>query len=94
MREGFHERTTSDPDPVVGFAESAPVETVLWWPGGRWLLSGTRNGAVTVMDSESGKILQQFSAHKEPVFGVVVSRDARTVATSSRDGTIKLWDAR
>ena len=73
---------------------SAPVETVLWWPSGRWLISGTRDGKIAVMNVQSGDIEQRFNAHSEQVRGLALTIDANTVASCSTDRTLKLWDVR
>ena len=81
---GKHLRTIRPPG-------GTPVETVLWWPSGNWLVSGSRNGTIAVLDVKTGKTLQHFEAH-EQVRGLALSLDNKTVASCSPDKTLKLWD--
>jgi WD40 repeat protein len=54
------------------------------------LASGGRT--VRVWDLESGQILYDFDGHTQGVLAVAFSPDGQTVASSSVDQTIRLWD--
>src|SRR5262249_54959213 len=56
--------------------------------------TGTLNPASTlrVWDWQSGKQVSAGEGHTQAITGVVWSRDGKRLATSSFDGTVRLWD--
>ena len=40
----------------------------------------------------NGKCLQTFSGHTKEVYSVVFSKNSETIASSSQDGTVKVWN--
>jgi WD40 repeat protein len=44
-------------------------------------------------EASTGKRLQSFEGHKQPVLGVALSADGKQVLTGSEDKTAMLWDA-
>jgi WD40 repeat protein len=63
----------------------------------RFLVTGTRDGAVHVWDANDGRpirpLVRPSGAHNPPARAVVFSLDGRRLATTSADGEVKLWDA-
>jgi WD40 repeat protein len=49
---------------------------------------------VQVWDAGTGREVGTLDTHSREVFGVVFSRDGEHLALASRDGTVKLWDAK
>jgi WD40 repeat protein/DNA-directed RNA polymerase specialized sigma24 family protein/tRNA A-37 threonylcarbamoyl transferase component Bud32 len=47
---------------------------------------------VTLWDTVSGRRQAPFEVHFGPVYGLALSADGKTLATSGSDGTVKLWD--
>jgi RNA polymerase sigma factor (sigma-70 family) len=64
-------------------------------PHGRTLamaqVLGDDKGDVTLWDTRTGKLKQTLEGHDNMVYAVAFSRDGRTLASGSRDQTIKLW---
>jgi WD40 repeat protein/DNA-binding SARP family transcriptional activator len=48
---------------------------------------------VNVWDVHSGQKTLTLTGHEDEVLDVAFSKDGKSIATSSRDGTIKVWDA-
>lgn len=47
-----------------------------------------------ILNSENGEILQELTGHRDYVFACDWNDDGWTVATSSQDKSVKIWDAR
>jgi WD40 repeat protein/serine/threonine protein kinase len=66
-------------------------------PDGRFLVTGTRDGAVQVWDANDGRpirpLVRPLGNHNPPARTVVFSPDGHRLATTSADGEVKLWDA-
>jgi len=68
--------------------------TVAFSPDGNHLAVGMRFGRGSgVWDAVSGERLFELVGHTASVLAIAYSHDGRQIATSSLDGTIRLWDA-
>jgi WD40 repeat protein len=69
-------------------------------PGGRILVSGSRDKAIRFWSLATGELLQVFAGrslwtgegHSDRISTLVFSPDGETLASGSDDGTIKWWD--
>jgi WD40 repeat protein/serine/threonine protein kinase/formylglycine-generating enzyme required for sulfatase activity len=71
---------------------SNPITALAYLPDGKRLLCGERDGSVHVLELESQQDIWQTKIHTEGVFDIAASRDGRTGASVSSDGTIAFWD--
>ena len=55
---------------------------------------GHRNGVVTLWTPNMHEPVVKMLSHKGPVNAIAIDRSGRYMATSGRDGTLKLWDIR
>lgn len=69
-------------------------------PGGRIIVSGSRDKAIRFWSLETGELLHNFpgrslwsgDGHSERISTLAFSADGETLASGSDDGTIKWWD--
>ena len=58
---------------------------------GKWIVSGTESGQVTVWNTESHKKVTEFKAHNNLMRALDVSPDGTRIATGSDDKTVCVW---
>jgi len=64
-------------------------------PSGGWITStvSTDDGGIfQLWDSRTGELLSTHTGHTNRVVAFAFSKDSKTFATASRDGTVLLWD--
>lgn len=70
------------------------VNSVVFFPDGRKLASGSDDGTVWVWDSQTGKAISPpFTGHTRAVLSVAVSPDGKLIASGSSDNTLRIWDS-
>lgn len=67
------------------------VNTLVFSPSSRDLLTGSDDGTARVWDARSGTLKRTLRGHDGTVRGVSYSNDGRRVATASSDGTVRVW---
>jgi WD40 repeat protein len=65
---------------------------VVYDPEGRWLATGTPEGAVTIWDAETGRETRTLRGGAPTGHRLAVSLDGRRLATGGWDGAIEIWD--
>ena len=71
---------------------TAEFTSVAFSPGGQRLASASRDGAVKIWNSRTGQVLQELSAHSDPVVSVAFHPDGRHLASAGLDRQAKVWD--
>jgi len=70
------------------------VWAVDWSPMGHHFVYGTDTGKAELMSIDNALPIRLFDFHREPITDIKYHPNALTIATSSEDKSIRLWDIR
>jgi WD40 repeat protein len=62
-------------------------------PDGKTIAAGSIDGTVSLWDTDSQQLINNFSAHQEAVKSIVFQINGQFLITASLDRTIKIWKA-
>jgi U3 small nucleolar RNA-associated protein 12 len=60
-------------------------------PGGQYLVVGTKEGTLQVIDGVSGHLVDTYDAHTAEIWNICVSPDLSSFMTCSGDKNVKFW---
>jgi U3 small nucleolar RNA-associated protein 12 len=64
-------------------------------PGDALIVTGSKEGALTLYDVASSSVQEEFSAaHDGAIWSLDISSDGKTMVTASADKTVKFWEFR
>jgi len=69
------------------------MSTLLFTPDSRQLIAGGTSWAVRIWDVAGGGVDHELNGHKNDIQTVALHAESRTIASASRDRTIRLWRA-
>jgi WD40 repeat protein len=72
--------------------DTSPVASVAVSPNGKFLLAGRYDGAVQLLELNSGQLLRAFLGHSDRVSYVAFSPDGSQILTCGKDATLRLWN--
>ena len=61
-------------------------------PGGKEMITASRNQLIRVWDIESHTMLRVWKAHDAPVASMAIDPSGKLLVTGSGDHTAKVWD--
>ncbi|MGK7889315.1 MAG: WD40 repeat domain-containing protein [Leptolyngbyaceae cyanobacterium] len=88
------DRLRLDEDETLELEGNGRVNTLLFDPGDRFIFGGDNNNNIMVWDleeEESLPLIPVNQQHQQPILSIAMNPMRRMLATSSTDGTIKLW---
>ena len=68
------------------------INTIIWSPEGKSLVSGGNDGKIIVWNPTTGKITRELIGHNRPVLGLSWSSGGRYLLSFSSDGIINIWN--
>jgi WD40 repeat protein len=64
---------------------------VVYSSDGKLLVVGDAGGKITVLNAENGEVLQMLSSHRAGITSLAFSQNGKFFASSSADGTVRVW---
>ena len=74
---------------------SHPANAVVvadWTPDGKHVAIGRLDGVVVIVRADDGVVTARLRGHQQPVNSIAFSTDGLRMATTSDDGTARVWD--
>lgn len=81
------------PLPVFRLEQGGNVWSACYSPGGKRIVTTSKDRSARIWDAETGKPLVVLSGHESFVWYAEFSPDGTRVVTCSQDGTARVWDA-
>jgi WD40 repeat protein len=80
------------PEVFVQLGHSDGVFSIAFSSDGRFIVSGSRDKTIKILDAISGREIRTIEAHNYGVTTIDISSDNRYLASGGFDKTVKLWD--
>jgi WD40 repeat protein len=78
---------------VITLTGEPAAEKAAYSPGdGRYLAIAWGDGAATVVDTKTWATVHTLAGHTRAIYSIAYSPDGRSLATSSTDRTVRVWD--
>jgi len=83
---------TQQPDASFPLSTSASVTALAFSPSAEMLLVGFESGLLVGVEVATGKTLHSWQAHHAAIHKIAFSPDQTRLATSAKDGFVKVWE--
>eukprot|EP01035_Chromulina_nebulosa_P021761 gene21761-28161_t len=86
--------TNQSSNPVISsvWESTSEAVSVIFAPGSRYVVVGTKDGIIQICDTISGEISHSEEAHSGAVWGLALIPDSKGFASGSADKVAKFWD--
>ena len=74
------------------FSQSDIINSAVFSPDGKWILTAANDGTVRIIDKTTGKQIGHDIKHQALVYSAVFSPDGKWILTASNDSTAALWE--
>jgi WD40 repeat protein len=68
------------------------LHALAWSSDGEWLAAGAASGEITLWNARTGDFIRRFDGHRGIVRGLAFDSPRSLLASSSDDGTVRLWE--
>lgn len=82
------------PNAQWAFGHRNSVMKVVCFPCGRFIASGSLDGAVRIWDVTNGECLLNLEGHSGGIEDLAISPDGKLLASAGRDDRVIIWDVR
>ena len=83
------------PDPAVRrvmVGGDQRVNALAVAPDGNWLVTGSSDGTVRILDAATGQVRMAFAGHRKAVNAAAIAPDGSWLATCGWDKKMRIWD--
>ena len=88
---GLWDITTGREIRRVATGHGDTIRPLAFAPDGKRAVSAGADGSVRLWDTATLRLLDRFSASREPILSVAFSPDCRTIALGGADAVLRLW---
>ena len=91
-RIGIYNASDTSDVKIMENKVNAAISALKYNREGNWLATGDSKGNVVIRDAESLEEIENLEGHKSRIYDIDFNIDDNQMATSSLDGTVRIWD--
>jgi serine/threonine protein kinase len=84
---------TLSPTKVLSASDGQAINDVVYTPDGNYVIGASADKNIAVWDTSSGNLITSLVGHSDAVLSLSLSHDGKVLISSSKDGTIRVWQA-